>query len=87
MGLLNGAPTFLGQFGAYFIMSFFYCWLAFVFSENLCVAEELRSDWQESLEGEFCLPWCYPPKSTVVSWKQRALELGCVFFTSQLKWS
>ena len=41
MGLLNGVLTFLGQFGAYFELSFFYCWLAFVFGENLCVAEEL----------------------------------------------
>ena len=51
MGLLNGAPTFLGQFGAYFVLSFFYCWLAFVFGENLCVAVKLWFDWLESLEG------------------------------------
>ena len=32
-----------GSFGAYFVLFFFnfYYWLAFVFGENLCVAEEL----------------------------------------------
>ena len=41
MGLLNGAPTFLGQFGAYFVLFFFYCWLAFVFGENRRVPEKI----------------------------------------------
>ena len=41
MSLMNGAPTFLGQFEAYFVLSFFHCLLAFVFGENLCMAEEL----------------------------------------------
>ena len=29
-----------------------------------------------------CCLWLYPPKSIVVSWKQEALELGCVFYSS-----
>ena len=40
-GLLNGVAIFWGKFGAYFVLYFFYCWLTFVFGENLCVAEEL----------------------------------------------
>ena len=50
MRLLNGAPTFLGLFGTYFVLSFFYWWLAFVFGENLCAANELGSKCLESLE-------------------------------------
>ena len=36
--------------------------------------------------GGWRCPWRYSPKSTVVSWKQEALELGCDF-TPQLKWN
>ena len=80
MGLLNGALTFLGLFGAYFVVCLFFCWLAFVFGENQCDRRAKIS------EGGCCCPWRYPPKSTVVSWKPEVLELGCVF-TPQFKWS
>ena len=48
MGLLNRAPTFLGQFGTYFVLSSFYGWLAFVF--GICAVGELLCDWLVSLE-------------------------------------
>ena len=45
MGLLNGAPTFLGNSGSILYCLFFFFFLkmllAFVFGENLCMVEEL----------------------------------------------
>ena len=40
--------------------------------------------WQWSFDligwsGGYCCPWRYLLKSIVVSWKQEALELGCIF--------
>ena len=42
-GFIEWSTNIFGSFRAYFVLSFFsfYCWLAFAFSENLCVTEEL----------------------------------------------
>ena len=79
---MNGAPTFLGLFETYFVLCLF-------LTTGYCLVKIyvwLWSDWLESLEVGCFWPWRYPPKSTIVSWKQETLELGCIF-TPQLKWS
>ena len=88
-GFIEWSANVFGSFGAYFVLfSFvflfvFYCWLAFVVGENLCVAEELQYDWLESLEGVCCRPWRYPPKSTVVCWKRGLrIKLRFLLFNS-----
>ena len=82
MGLLNWAPTFLGQFRANFVLSIFNCWLAFVFSENLCGRGALI--WLAGVSGGGVLLLLALP--TKINHSQlEALEL-CWVFTPQLKW-
>ena len=78
-GLLNGAPTFLGQFGAYFVLSYFYCWLAFVIGENLCVAEELRSNCLEC-QGGMLLPLALPAEINCSQLENGGLKIRLCFF-------
>ena len=59
-GFVELSANISGSIRDLFCIVFFYCWLAFVFGKNLCVAEDLWSDWLESLEVGVLLPLALP---------------------------
>ena len=61
---------------------FFYCWLAFVFSENLCVAEVLWSDCLQSLEEGVLLPLALPAKINCSQLETRGFRMRPHFYSS-----
>ena len=81
-GFIEWSANISGSIRGLFCIVSFYCWLGFMFGENLCEVKELWSDWLESLEVGCCCPWRYPPKSTIVIWKQEPLEFGCIYYSS-----
>ena len=81
-GFIEWSANIFGSFGANFVFFFFFYWLALVFDENLCVAEELYYDWLESLEVGCLLLLALPTEIHHSQLKQEALELGSVFYSS-----